>query len=535
MDNRITRRIYEREKHMKKQLQRIIWMVLFLTIALYGCTGGKEGENSITESLPESSTAQKGAQKGGSIVVGIQQDLDSLDPHIADAAGTSEVLFNIFEGLVKPDENGELVPAVASEYKISEDGTIYTFTIREGIKFHNGQPVTIDDVIYSVNRCAGRLEGQTEPLVSAYSVITEVNQVDDKTIELVLAQGDTELIGYLTAAVIPKDYQEQNTAPVGTGPFRFVSYSPQHAFVMEANEEYWGQAPYLDKVEFRIVANTDSAMLGLKSGSIDIYPYLTSDQAAELSNEMNILSGPANIVQALFLNNEAEPFQDIRVRQALCYTVNVQEIMDMIANGYGTKIGTGMFPAFQQYYKEDLKDYYQTDLKKTKELLTEAGYPNGFEMTITVPSNYQFHVDTAQVLAEQLKQVGITAKIELIEWASWLTEIYRGRNYQSTIVGLDAELAPKALLSRYQSDSSKNFINFSDSEYDEVLSLAMNSIDTQEKIKNYQRLQEILTEKAASVYLQDPAKLVAVNKKLAGFTFYPVYVLDMSKVYFETE
>lgn len=522
---------------MKKQLQRILFMLMVfsVTIALYGCTGGKEGESNITESLPESNTAQNEPKKGGSIVVGIQQDLDSLDPHMIEAAGTSEVLFNIFEGLVKPDENGELVPAVASGYKISEDGTTYTFTLREDVKFHNGQPVTIEDVIYSIQRCAGRLEGQTEPLVSAYSVITEVNQVDEKTIELVLDQGNTELIGYLTAAIIPKDYTEQNTNPVGTGPFRFVSYSPQHAFVMEANEEYWGGAPYLDKVEFRIVANTDSAMLGLKSGSIDIYPYLTSDQAAELSSQMNILSGPANIVQALFLNNQVEPFQDMRVRQALCYAVNVQEIMDMIADGYGTKIGTGMFSAFHQYYREDLKDYYQTDLVKAKELLTEAGYPNGFEMTITVPSNYQFHIDTAQVLVEQLKQVGITAKIELIEWASWLTEVYRGRNYQSTVVGLDAELAPKALMGRYQSDSTKNFINFSDKEYDEVLIQAVNSIDMQEKIETYQRLQEILTEQAASVYLQDPAKLVAMNKELAGFVFYPVYVLDMSKVYFKAE
>ena len=250
---------------------------------------------------------------------------------------------------------------------------------------------------------------------------------------------------------------------------------------------------------------------------------------------MNILSGPANIVQALFLNNQVEPFQDIRVRQALCYAVNVQEIMDMIADGYGTKIGTGMFSAFHQYYREDLKDYYQTDIVKAKELLTEAGYPNGFEMTITVPSNYQFHIDTAQVLVEQLKQVGIMAKIELIEWASWLTEVYRGRNHQSTVVGLDAELAPKALMGRYQSDSTKNFVNFSDKEYDEVLIQAVNSIDMQEKIETYQRLQEILTEQAASVYLQDPAKLVAMNKELAGFVFYPVYVLDMSKVYFKAE
>lgn len=503
---------------------RLLLAAGILAIALCGCAGGKTDNAQGGNRTAEDST----------VVVGIQQDLDSLDPHMADAAGTSEVLFNIFEGLVKPDKDGNLAPAVASDCKISEDGRSYTFTLREGITFHNGEPVTIEDVIYSINRCAGRLEGQEAPLVSAYSDIAEVNRIDDRTVELVLENADTELLGYLTAAIIPEDYDKQAEAPIGTGPFRFVSYSPQHQFLMEAYDGYWQQGvPRVDKVEFRIVANTDSAMLELKGGSIDLYPYLTSDQAGELEGQMEVLTGTTNLVQALFLNNAAEPFDKLEVRRALAYLVDPQEIMDMVADGYGTEIGSNMFPAFGKYYLESTKDVYEPDVEKAKELLAQAGYPDGFEMTITVPSNYQFHIDCAQVIAEELKQAGITARISLVEWETWLTQVYKGRQYQSTIVGLDADLAPKDLLDRYYSGARNNFVNFSNEEYDEVLAEAIASIDDAQKVEKYQRLQQILTEQAASVYIQDPAKLVAVNPRLKGFEFYPVYVLDMSTVYFE--
>lgn len=535
---------------MRRQMKRILTMAVAVVamIALGGCTGntGEETvqpesnltvESNTTEGdttsidIADLDTVEGEATYGGSIVVGIQNDLDSLDPHLAGSAGTSEVLFNIFEGLVKPNSEGELIPAVASDYKISEDGMRYTFTLREGVKFHNGDPVTIEDVIYSIKRCAGMLEDQTEPLVSAYSVIAEIHMLDEKTVELVLSEADTELIGYLTEAVLQEGYENQASAPIGCGPFRFVSYAPQQSFVMERFEDYWGERPYLDQVEFRIVANTDSAMMELKAGSIDIYPYLTSDQANELSGQFEVLIGTSNLVQALFLNNVAEPFDDARVRQALCYVIDAQEIMDMVADGYGTEIGSNMFPAFGKYYK-DLSEYYTTDLVKAKELLTEAGYPDGFEMTITVPSNYQFHIDTAQVIVEQLKQVNITAKIELVEWASWYSEAYRGRNFQSTIIGLDADLAPKALLRRYGSDVKSNFIGFSDEEYDTVLEEALRTVEDEVKVEKYHRLQEILTEQAASVFIQDAAVLIAFNPELGGYTFYPVYVQDMAKVYY---
>jgi peptide/nickel transport system substrate-binding protein len=518
------------KKSMKKML--FICIALMLTVALSGCSGDKKDEDlsGVDDMSSESSASDENIIEGGTVVVGIQQDLDSLDPHLAVAAGTEEVLFNVFEGLVKPDEEGNLVSAVASDYKLSEDGKTYTFTLREGVKFHNGAPVTVNDIKYSIDRCAGKLDGNV--LIPAYSVIDSVNIIDDSTVEVVLSESDTELIAYMTAAILPEGYEDQATAPVGTGPFQFVSYSPQESFIVEKFEDYWGEKAHLDRVEFKIVANTDSAALDLRAGSIDIYPYLTDDQATELASVMDIKQGNMNLIQGLFLNNGCELFQDERVRKAMCYAISSDEINQIVAGGKGTPIGSNMFPGFEKYYMPELNDVYPYNIEEAKELLEEAGYPDGFDLTIKVPSNYQFHVDTAQVIVEQLKQAGIRATIEQVEWTTWLSDVYQGRNYEATIIGLDGNLAPKDILERFGSTASNNFINYSNPEYDAVLKEAIETTDENVKIEKYKMLEEMLTEDAASVYLLDPPNLVAVNKKLGGYTFYPVYVQDLSKVYF---
>ncbi len=510
-------------------------MVLVLSIALYGCGGDKTGTDD--EKTPADDMSSGTPVNGGSVVVGISQDLDSLDPHKAVAAGTKEVLFNVFEGLYKPDKDGNLVPAVAESYEISPDGKVYTFKLRQGLKFHNGNLVTADDIVYSLKRCAGLLD-TTDPAVvveSALTNVSEVNKTDETTVEVVLKEADTELIGFLTSAVIPENYDKQDTAPVGTGPFKFVSYTPLESFVVEKNEDYYvAGKPYLDKVTFKIEPNADSVIMELLAGSIDIFPYLTDAQAEQLKDTFTITEGHMNLVQGLFLNNKAEPFHNVKVRQALNYAIDKQAILDLVAGGKGTVIGSNMFPGFAKYY-EDLADKYPYDIEKAKTLLAEAGYPDGFTFTITVPSNYKFHVDTAQVIVEQLKQAGITARIQQIEWASWINDVYVGRNYEATIIGLDAKLAARDVLERYNSAADNNFVNYSNPQYDETLAKAIEAQDDAEKINYYKKLQSILAEDAAAVYIQDPALLVAVNPKLGGYTFYPVYVLDMASVYFKAE
>ena len=488
-----------------------------LTIALGACSGDKAGESS------------------SQITIGIPQDIeDSLDPHKAVAAGTKEVLFNLYEGLVKPDSSGELQPAIASDYSISEDATTYTFTLREGVKFHDGSMVTAEDVKYSIDRCADTTNG--EPLVEAYSNIKSVNIVDEKTVEVVLNTADSDFLANMTTAIIPASNENPDTDPIGTGPYRYVSRSPQENFVVEKFDEYWGTPANIENVTFRVCANADSIVMNLQGGSIDMFARLTTTQASQLGDQFDVLEGTMNLVQALYLNNAVEPFNDERVRQALCYAVDPQGIMDLISDGKGTEIGSSMFPAFEKYYMPELNDVYNQDFDKAKELLAEAGYPNGFSFTITVPSNYQQHIDTAQVLVEQLKNIGVTAEIELVEWETWVSEAYTNRNFEATVVGVDASsLTASALLSRFVSDAPNNFINFSNADYDAAYARAEAAVDDEEKTEGFKECERLLAEHAANVYIQDLPCLVALNKKYAGYEFYPLYVQDISKLYIVEE
>ena len=204
----------------------------------------------------------------------------------------------------------------------------------------------------------------------------------------------------------------------------------------------------------------------------------------------------------------------------------------MIADGKGVRIGTSMYPGLKKYFDDEYTNYYEQDYEKAKELLKEAGYPDGFDLEITVSSADQPHVDTAQIIAEELKNIGVNVTIKPIEWEAWLEDVYAGRNYQSTVVGVDASnLSARAMLERFTSVSSGNFINFKDEEYDSKFKEAISSTDEAEQTKLYKEMEGILAEKAANVYIQDLANLVAVSDKYDGYTFYPLYVQDMAAIY----
>ena len=506
---------------MKKRCLSLLLLAGLLCAVLSGC-----GDSSTAET-PESRAA------ANTIVVGIAQDLDnSLDPHKTVKAGTREVMFNVFEGLMKPTPEGDLTPAIASDYQVSEDRLTYTFPLRDGVKFHNGDTVTAEDVVYSIQRCAAATETGIVP-VEAFSNITDIQAPDASTVVITLAQPDNEFLSYMTTAVLPADYDQQDTDPVGTGPFKFVSRAAQDSVVLEKFDEYWGTPAQLDQVTFKIIENADSLLMSLQSGAIDLCAHLTSTQVAQLGEDFDVAEGTMNLVQALYLNNAVEPFDNELVRQALCYAIDKQAIIDLAFDGYGSPIGSSMYPAFGKYFDESLTDYYPHDTEKAKELLAQAGYPDGFSMTITVPSNYKPHMDTAQVLVQQLAEVGITAEIQAVEWESWVSDAYTNRQFQSTVVGVDASnMTARALLERFTSTADNDFINYSNADYDALFAQAQATADDAEQTALYKEMEKNLTEHAANVYIQDLADLVAVRKGLEGVTFYPIYVLDLCGIHY---
>lgn len=517
---------------MKKRRISLLLVTVLMMTALTGCAGGTD-KSSEDNSLVGADTTPTGEPTyGGSVVVGIQQDIDSLDPHKATAAGTKEILFNIFEGLVKPDENGNLINAVASDYTISEDGLTYTFTLRDGVKFHNGNPVTAEDVKYSLERVSGLLNG--EVLMSTMKTITSVTISDDKTVLVTVDSPNPELIYSFTAAIIPAGSGEAEGAePIGTGPFSFVSYVPQEGIVLAKHTEYWQEGlPYLDEVTFKIIANVDTAMLDIKGGSVDIVPYLTDSQAAELSSTFNVVSAPSNVVQALFFNCAEGPLANVKVRQAICYALDKDMVSQFVAGGNGTLISSAMLPTLQDYYV-DLNDTYGTtaNVEMAKQLLAEAGYPDGIDLEITVPSNYDVHVEATEVVAEQLKQANINVTINAVEWGVWLEETYNGRKYEATICGITSDITPGYLLNRFVSGSSKNFINYNNAEYDAMYAQVESAATLEERAVYYKNLQQIICEDAGSAFIMVPPLTIAMNKELGGYKFYPIYVQDMSTVY----
>ncbi len=470
--------------------------------------------------------------RGNEIIVGLAQDLgDSLDPYQMSSAGTREILTNVYEGLYKPNSNGEYVPAIADSYELSEDGLLYTFTLKQNVVFHNGKSLTNEDIEYSFETCR---ETTLDTSLPNFFDKATINVNGKGQVEVKLSEPMNDVIAFISLVyIIPADYHNQLTAPVGTGPFKFVSRSVQENVVLERFDDYYGEKAKLDKVTCKIYEDTTAMITALNAGAIDFAAHLTLDQIAGLGSNFNILEGTMNLVQALYLNNARAPFDNLKVRQALCYAIDKDAIINITAEGHGTKLGTSIYPSFKKYFDESLIDFYPYSPQVAKQMLAEAGYPNGFDMEIVVPSNYTPHVNVASVIVEQLKAVGINASLKTVEWNTWLTDVYQGRDFDATVSGFDAAtLTANALLERWQTGHKKNMISFSDEMYDSLMSMANSSNDEAERTGYFMAAAEELTRQAANVYIQDLADFTAINKNLAGFEFYPIYKLDFSTIYY---
>lgn len=487
-------------------------MTLALTFSATSCEGAD--------------TASNADIYGGEAVVGITQEPMVFDPHTVTAAGDREILFNVYEGLMKFDSTGTLNPCLATDVEISDDATEFTFTIREGVTFHDGSELDPGDVVYSLNRA--------HELMAEFESVESVTDNGDNTVTVTLDAPNSEMLSFFTAAIIPEGSGDTiGDTRIGTGPFVFTSYEAGIGIVLTKNANYWNpELPYLDQVTFKVCADMDSGMLELQSGAIDIFPYLTTDKSSQLdASQFDVLSLGSDMVQGLFLNNAVAPFDDVRVRQALNYAINRDEIINLTMDGAGLALTTAMSPVIGEAYDTALDGTYNQDLEQAQALLSEAGYPDGFDMTITVPSNYLVHVNTAVALADQLSEVGINATIEQVDWATWLDRVYAGRDYQSTVICLTSDYAPYDVISRYLTTADGNFINYSNPAVDEIITNIPLTPDADTRISLYRELLGYMTEDAASVYIQDPYNICAVNRRLTGYNIYPMYVQDMSTVH----
>ena len=463
--------------------------------------------------------------------INMESEPDNLDPWLSAASDTEAVFHNVFEGLVLFDETGALIPGLAESWDISDDGLTYTFHLRDDVTFHNGKAFSAEDVVYTYESLSGL--GGEEPLSSKFTNVTAINAIDDYTVEMTLAEADAAFLQYTRVAVLPKGYEDQSSAPVGTGPFVFEKYVPGQMVVLEKNENYYDESRMakIDEAQIYIMGDDSAVLTALQSGQLDA-GIVYADSADYLSGDFTINSSPQNMVQLFALNNSVEPFDDVRVRQAFEYAINKDQIIDGIFAGYATELYSNFSPVMSHFYNDELSDVYTYDVEKAKELMAEAGYEDGFDITITVPSNYQKHVDTAQVIAQQLKEINVNATIEPVEWGQWLEQVYTNAEYETTIVGLTGKLDPNDILGRYVSDYGKNFMKYSNPDYDKLIEEAKTASD-EERVTLFKECQKVLTEDAAAVWICDPNAIAVTRSDLKGYTFYPVSFIDLSKLYYE--
>ncbi|MDR1277561.1 MAG: ABC transporter substrate-binding protein [Treponema sp.] len=517
---------------MMKHIQPVslFWRALALAVIFAACSRNGGGGDGAAGGEIRISAAETPLE-GGELRFGLTTEPATLDPlSPANTADGRSILFNVFEGLVKPGGDGQLRPAAAESWTVEDGGRAYVFTLREGLTFHDGTPLTPEDAKFTLDTAAQ----------AGFAGFTQIDRVEtdgSRGLRVTLREPDPEFLPYITVGIVQKDNPDREKNPVGAGPFAVESYRAQQSLTLVKNPAYWQEGlPHLDRVTFVFLADSDALLLGLRGGSID-GASITGSIARQLDPaQFDTVPGLSASVQLLALNNAAAPFDDLRVRRAVNYGIDIRQIIDTAFYGEGEPSGSPLIPGLTQYYEHALRDPYPFDPERARALLAEAGYGGGagkLSLEITVPSNYTMHIDTAQVIVNQLAAIGIAATIKLVDWATWLSDVYQGRNYQGTIISLDAaNVSPRSFLARYVSSGGSNFVNFKNVDYDRVYNAALAETGEAERIGLYKEAQRIISDNAAGVYIQDIVGFKAFPRgRFRGVVNYPLYVIDLASIY----
>jgi peptide/nickel transport system substrate-binding protein len=378
-----------------------------------------------------------GAAPQQALTVALQLEPPNLDPTSGAAVAVDEVVYaTVFEGLVRLDAQGQLKPLLATWWEVTSDGLTYTFHLRDGVRFQDGTTFDASIVKFSLERAVA--PASTNVQKQALSVIRQVEVVDPRTVRLHLANPDSNLLYTLawgdSVMVSPKSVASLATAPVGTGPFRFAGWRRGDVVTLARNDGYWGQAAKLSQVRFKFIADPAAAFAAIKTHEVDAFPdYPAPESLAQLRADpaLKVVTASSEGEVILAINNRTGPLADIRVRRALQYALDRRTIIDGAMYGYGTPIGSHFPPQNAAYV--DLTGLYPHDVAKAKALLAQAGHPNGLDLTLKLPPpNYARR--SGEIAAAQLAQAGVRVKIENLEWAQWLDQVYGRHAFDLSIV-----------------------------------------------------------------------------------------------------
>lgn len=462
------------------------------------------------------------------LVLGVVLEPPHLDPTAGAAAAIDEILYaNVFEGLTRIGPKGEVLPALAESWTVSDDGKVYTFKLRTGVKFHDGTDFNAEDVKFSLDRA--RAENSTNAQKALFAAIDTVDATDPATVTVTLKQPQGSFLynmGWGDAVMVASETAETNKEkPIGTGPFKFESWAKGSSIKLVKADGYWGDPVALDKAEFRIIPDAAAAIPALLSGDVQAFPNMPLGDALsqiETDPRFKVVIGSTEGETILSMNNKKPPFDNLKVRQAISHVLDRKAIIDGASSGFGTPIGSHFAPHNPAYV--DLTNTYPHDVAKAKELLKEAGLENGFKTTLKLPPP-PYARDGGQIIASELREIGIEAEIIPLEWADWLKQVFTEKDYDMSIV---SHTEPNDIDIYSRKDY---YFNYDNPAFDKVIEELNATLDDAKRNELYGQAQKILAEDAVAGFLFELPKIGVWDAKVEGlWENSPIQANDLTKV-----
>nr|WP_106781126.1 ABC transporter substrate-binding protein [Lysinibacillus timonensis] len=530
---------------MKKNKFLSLWLflVLALMFVLAACSGSQTTQPTETEKPTDGNTAEETKEEVPQVLVfGRGGDSVSLDPAIVTDGESFKVTENIYETLLNfGDQDTTVNPGLAKDWEVSEDGLTYTFFLEEGVKFHDGTDFNAEAVVKNVERWKGGAAEQFYYFHSMFKangedIINEVIAEDDYTVVFKLSRPQAPFLkniamspfGIASPTAFESAGESFGDNPVGTGPFKFVEWKRNDSITIEKNPDYWKEGlPKLDTIIFRAIPDNSGRLNALLAGEIDLADGINPSDAAIIEADANLqlIERPSMNVGYLGLTTTRPPFDNKLVRQAVNYAIDKQAIVDAFFEGRAEVAVNPMPPSISGYNDEITG--YEYNPEKAKELLAEAGY-DGSEIELwamPVPRPYMPDGQkVAEAIQKNLADVGIPAKIQSVDWATYLDKANRGE-FDAFLLGWtgdngDADNFLYTLLDK-DNIGSNNYTYYSNDELHEILVAAQSEIDEEVRNDLYKQAQEIINDDAPWVPLAHSIPLLAGKKGVTGYLPHP--------------
>lgn len=458
------------------------------------------------------------SENGRNLVAAIAGEPDQLDPHNTSAYFSFQVLENVYDTLVAPDENLEMQPALAESWETSDDQLTWTFTLRDDVTFHDGSEFTSEDVAYSYNRIID------EELGNAYrfGAVESIETPDEQTVVIKVSSPSPNLLssigGFKGMAIVSAENVESGDiqdTPIGTGPFAFDSYTTGDSISLTANEDYWGGAPEIPGVTFRFISEGTTALADLTAGQVDWTDSIPAQQVSGLEGNPDVEVGmvPSNDYWYLAPNQANAPYDDVRVRQAIAYAIDRDAITQAASFGNATTNQLAI-PESSSWYTEYSE--YSLDLERAQQLMDDAG-ASDLAMELMVTTQYPETVTAAEVIADNLSQIGITVDIRTLDFATWLDEQANG-NFDMLMLGWLGNIDPDDFYyNQHHSEGSSNAQGYSNPEVDQLLDEARTETDVEARQGLYDQAATQIADDGSYIYLYNPDVIQAWSPALEGY------------------